>query len=80
MQKLFDLDLFIENSERILRQMETPIHVLIGNNNMAGGCQCFPLDWYEKKKMGNTPAMTPSQMKRLRSSGKYILARLRGVI
>ena len=26
-----DLDLFIENSERILRQMETPIHVLIGN-------------------------------------------------
>lgn len=26
-----DLDLFIENSERILRQMDTPIHVLIGN-------------------------------------------------
>lgn len=26
-----DLDMFVENSERILKQMETPIHVLIGN-------------------------------------------------
>ena len=26
-----DVDMFIDNSERILKQMETPIHVLIGN-------------------------------------------------
>ena len=26
-----DIDTFIENSERVLKQMETPIHVLIGN-------------------------------------------------
>ena len=32
-----DLDLFIENSERILRQMETPIHVLIGNPPWSAG-------------------------------------------
>lgn len=27
----FDVEMFVDNSERVLRQMETPIHVLIGN-------------------------------------------------
>ena len=26
-----DVEMFVDNSERILRQMETPIHVLVGN-------------------------------------------------
>lgn len=32
-----DLGMFIENSERILHQMETPIHVLIGNPPWSSG-------------------------------------------
>lgn len=28
---ILDVEMFIDNSERVLRQMETPIHVLIGN-------------------------------------------------
>ena len=28
---LIDVEMFVDNSERVLRQMETPIHVLIGN-------------------------------------------------
>ena len=32
-----DVELFIENSERVLRQMDTPIHVLIGNPPWSSG-------------------------------------------
>ena len=28
---LIDVEMFVDNSERVLRQMETPIHVLVGN-------------------------------------------------
>ena len=32
-----DVEMFVDNSERILRQMETPIHVLIGNPPWSSG-------------------------------------------
>ena len=34
-----DVEMFVENSERILKQMETPIHVLIGNPPWSIGQQ-----------------------------------------
>lgn len=34
---LIDVELFIDNSERVLKQMETPIHVLIGNPPWSSG-------------------------------------------
>ena len=32
-----DVEMFVDNSERILRQMETPIHVLVGNPPWSAG-------------------------------------------
>lgn len=34
---LIDVEMFVDNSERVLRQMETPIHVLVGNPPWSSG-------------------------------------------